>query len=115
MNSPLLKQVLSEYSIKREKAIIEAENRKRELLEVNPKLQEIETELSKISIKAAKSVILANEEQKKKILSDLKKNSSTLIKEKTGILKELSKSTDFLKPHFECNICKDTGFIEKKW
>lgn len=113
MNSPLLKHVLSEYSIKRERAIEEAENRKKELLDVNPKLQDIENELSKISIEAAKSIIIADEEKKKKILADLKKNSNALIKEKNNILKELSKSTDFLKPHFECNLCKDTGFVEK--
>lgn len=113
MNSPLLKQVLNEYSIKRQRAIEDAENRKKELLEVNPKLQEIENELSKISIEAAKSVIVADEDKKKKILADLKKNSNALIKEKNNILKELSKSTDFLKPHYECNICKDTGFVEK--
>ena len=113
MNSPLLKQVLNEYSLKRQKAIEDAENRKKELLEVNPKLQNIENELSKISIQAAKSVITADEDKKKKILADLKKSSNALIKEKNNILKELSKSTDFLKPHFECSMCKDTGFVEK--
>ena len=113
MNSPLLKQVLNEYSLKRQKAIEDAENRKKELLEINPKLQNIENELSKISIEAAKSVITADEDKKKKILAELKKNSNALIKEKNNILKELSKSTDFLKPHFECNMCKDTGFVEK--
>ena len=113
MNSPLLKQVLNEYSVKREKAIKESENRKRELLETNPKLLQIENELSKISIKATKLVIISDEEKKEKILLELKKQSNSLIKEKNNILKELSKSTDFLKPHFECNVCKDTGFIEK--
>ena len=113
MNSPLLKQVLSEYSIKREQAIQDAERRRIELLDVNPKLQEIENELSKISIESAKAVIMADPAKKKKILADLKKNSNALIKEKNTILKELSKSTDFLKPHFECNMCKDTGFVEK--
>ena len=113
MNSPLLKQILNEYSIKREKAIKESENRRKELLEINPKLAQIENDLSKISIKATKSIIISDEEKKKKILSDLKKQSNSLIKEKNNILKELSKSTDFLKPHFECNVCKDTGFIEK--
>ncbi len=113
MNSPLLKQVLSEYSIKREKAIQDAERRRIELLDVNPKLQEIENELSKISIESAKAVIMADPAKKKKILAELKKNSNALIKEKNTILKELSKSTDFLKPHFECNMCKDTGFVEK--
>ena len=113
MNSSLLKQVLIQYNLKREKAISDAENKKRELLEVNPKLVEIEDNLSKISIEATKSIIISDNENKKKILADLKKQSNSLIKEKNNILKELTKSTDFLEPNFECKTCKDTGFIQK--
>ena len=71
MNNSLLKQILSEYEIKRKKAIIDAENRKKELLEINPKIAEIDDELSKISIESAKAVIVAPENEKKKILQDL--------------------------------------------
>ena len=56
MDNSLLKQVLHEYELKRNKAIIEADVRKKELLSVNPRLAEIETELSSISIKTAKSI-----------------------------------------------------------
>ena len=51
MNSPLLKQVLNEYGLKRQKAIEDAENRKKELLEVNPKLQNIEMSYQKYQYK----------------------------------------------------------------
>ena len=54
MNNSLVKQILIEYDVKRNKAIEEAEARKNNLLEVNPKLSEIESELSKISIQASK-------------------------------------------------------------
>ncbi len=113
MNRPLLKQVLTEYEFKRNKAVEEAQNRKKELLAVNPKLSEIEDNLSRISIQATKSIIISDNEKKKKILADLKKQSSSLIKEKNLILKELSKSTDFLEPNYECKICSDTGFVLK--
>lgn len=113
MNNSLLKQILAEYELKRKKAIIDAENRKKELLEINPKISEIDDELSKISIESAKAVIVAPENEKKKILQDLKKKSNSLIKEKNMILKELSKSTNFLEPYYECKICKDTGFVQK--
>ena len=113
MNNSLLKQILAEYEVKRKKAIIDAENRKKELLEINPKIAEIDDELSKISIESAKAVIVAPENEKKKILQELKKKSSVLIKEKNMILKELSKSTNFLEPYFECKQCKDTGFMQK--
>lgn len=113
MNNSLLKQILFEYEIKRKKAIIDAENRKKELLEINPKISEIDDELSKISIESAKAVIIAPENEKKKILQDLKKKSNVLIKEKNMILKELSKSSNFLDPYYDCKLCKDTGFIQK--
>lgn len=113
MNSSLLKQVLTEYDLKRVKAIEEAAKRKSELLEVNPKLSEIDKELSKISIESTKLIITADNKEKAKILSDLKKQTNNLIKEKNTILKELSKSTDFLEPNYECKICNDTGFVQK--
>lgn len=113
MNSPLLKQVLTEYDFKRNKAIENAEIRKKQLLEVNPKLAEIEKEISKISIESSKALILAPVSEKSKILAELKKKSSILSKEKAKILKELSKSTDFLEPSYECKMCNDTGFILK--
>ena len=71
MNNSLLKQILFEYEIKRKKAIIDAENRKKELLEINPKISEIDDALSKISIESAKAVIIAPENEKKKILQVL--------------------------------------------
>lgn len=113
MNNPLLKQILNEYEIKRNKAIQEASRRKQSLLEVNPRLAEIESEISKISIETAKSIIIANNEDKEKLLNELKKKSNNLIKEKTKFLKDLSKTTEFFDPNFECKICKDTGFIQK--
>jgi DNA replication protein DnaC len=113
LNNPLLKQILTEYEFKRNKAIDKANKRKQELLEVNPRLAEIESEISKISIEASKAIITGDKTHKNKILAELKKKSDGLIKEKNRFLKDLSKSTDFLEPNFECKECRDTGFVQK--
>jgi DNA replication protein DnaC len=113
LNNPLLKQILTEYEFKRNKAIDKANKRKQELLEVNPRLAEIESEISKISIEASKAIITGDKIHKNKILAELKKKSDSLIKEKNRFLKDLSKSTDFLEPNFECKECRDTGFVQK--
>lgn len=113
MNNPLLKQILREYEEKRNKAIQEAEVRKKELLKVNPRLAEIEKELASISIQTAKSILLSNEKEKAKLLNDLKKQTSTLIKEKNAFIKNLSKENNYLNPHFDCKLCKDTGYVQK--
>ena len=113
MDNSLLKQILHEYDEKRNKAILEANIRKQELLKVNPKLLEIENELSSIAIKTSKSILIANEKEKSKLLADLKKKTNSLIKEKNTFIKNLSKDNNYLNPHFECNICKDTGYAQK--
>ncbi len=113
MDNILLKQLLTEYEAKRNKAIFEAEERRFELLKVNPELSKIEDKISKLSLETAKIMLNSNSEERTKALVNLKKESNKLIKEKSSFLKQLSKGTDYLNPHFECNLCKDTGYIEK--
>ena len=114
MNNSLLKQILREYEEKRNKAIQEADIRKKELLKINPRLAEIEKELASISIKTAKSILIANTTEKDKLINDLKKQTNSLIKEKNAFIKNLSKENSYLNPHFECKLCKDTGYIQKE-
>jgi len=113
MNHSLLKQLLTEYDLKRNQAIEEAKIKKEQLLEVNPKIAAIDQELSKVSIEASRQIVHADTDEKEQILSELKKRSNHLIKEKNAIIKELFKSTDYFEPNFECKICNDTGFVEK--
>lgn len=113
MDNHVLKSILREYNNKRNNAIQAAENRKKELLSINPRLSEIESQLANISIKTSKAILQTETENQKKLLADLKKQSNELIKEKNKFLKELSKDNNYLKPHFECKHCQDTGYIEK--
>ena len=36
-----------------------------------------------------------------------------MIKEKNNFIKNLSKENNYLNPHFDCKMCKDTGFVQK--
>ena len=113
MDNSLLKQVLHEYEEKRTRAILEADNRKKELLKVNPRLVEIDKELSTLSISISKAILHASPKEKISLLADLKKKSASLIKEKNAFIKNLSKENNYLNPHFECKLCKDTGYVQK--
>lgn len=113
MSNSLLKQILREYDKKRNKAILEANKRKQELLNANPKLKEIDKELSLISIQTSKAILMADEKEREKLLNDLKKKTNSLIKEKNTFMKELSKTNTYLEPHFECSFCEDTGYVTK--
>ena len=75
MDNSVLKLILNEYEIKRNRAIQQAEMRKRELLSVNPRLSEIESQLANLSIKTAKLILQSETSDQKQLLADLKKQS----------------------------------------
>ena len=104
-----LENILVEYEQKRRVAESKLENRKKELYEKIPRLQEIETEINKISINKTKSILL--NEMTDELKRKFENNLELLKKEKEDILKREKITIDYLKPKYECNKCNDTGFI----
>ena len=103
-----LKTILSQYSKKKNDAEYEAKQRKQELYQKYPKLQAIDDKITSLAISTTKSLINNND---KNLLEELNNNIYNLKLEKNKILKSLNITEDYFKPHYECNICKDTGYI----
>lgn len=112
MSSSNLKTLLTEYEKKRMQAIYDAENRKIELYKKQPKLQQIDDELSKTAIDISKKMLVSKDTS---LLEELNKKVSTLKQEKEHILKALGKDQNYLKPHYECLDCNDTGYITNSY
>lgn len=108
MNSSILKNMLIEYERKKANAEYEASVRKNALYEKEPILQEIENNLSFLAISTTKALIQNNDTM---LLENLKKQIEDLKNQKTDILKKLNISENDLLPHYDCPICKDTGYI----
>lgn len=108
MNNLILNDLLKEYEQKRLRNLRDAENRKKDLYLSNPKLQEIDDKLSNISINTAKAILKNNS---KEYLEELKKEIENLKIEKSNLLKSLNILEDNLSPKYDCNICKDTGYV----
>lgn len=108
MNNSVLNDLLKQYEKIRIKNNYELENRKKELYLSNPKLQEIDNELNSLSINTAKSILQNNS---KEYLEELKLEIENLKIEKEKILKFLGLPKDYLKPFYNCNMCKDTGYV----
>ena len=104
----VLKNLLSQYSQKKLNAEYSATIRKQELYEKYPKLEDINKKLTTLAINTTKSLINNND---KSLLDDLNKQISALTDEKKQLLKNLNISEDYLSPHYECPICKDTGYV----
>lgn len=108
MADPILKNILSQYNKKKINAEYEAELRKQELYKNYPRLQDIDDKLTKLAISTTKSLINNND---KNLLNELNNNIINLKKQKNEILKAINITPDYFEPHYECSICKDTGYI----
>lgn len=109
MANELLNSLLKEYEKKKLNAELEAEKRKDDLYKRFPKLKEIEDELNSFAINTAKNILKnGNQDEKQK---ELKNKIAILKQEKESIFKQLNIPSDYLKPHYECKLCNDTGYI----
>lgn len=111
MSNSTLKILLKEYEQKRLNAISDLEDRKNNLYSSNKRLKEIENELSNFAINTAKNILSSNNSNYLKELDD---KIFLLKKEKEEILKKLNINDNFFIPNFECNLCKDTGYIKER-
>ena len=112
MRSSNLKMLLTEYEKKRMNAIYEAEKRKFELYNKEPKLEEIDSKLSKEAINISKQIII---EKNSSLVKELNDKLEILKNEKKKILDNLNIDENYLKPHFECSDCNDTGYITNSY
>ena len=97
MSSSNLKLLLIEYDKKRMQAIYDAEKRKTELYEKEPRLQKIDDELSKEAINISKKMISSKDSN---LLNELNNKIKDLKEEKEKILISLGKDNSYLKPNF---------------
>lgn len=112
MNNNILKELLKEYEQKQLLNVKKLEARKKDLFSKLPRLAEIEDELNKISITTAKSIILSDN---KNALQELQNKVLSLKREREEILIKNNKDPNYLSLTYDCNLCKDTGYISSNY
>ena len=105
MNNDILNSLLRDYDQKRIRAELDLEKRKISLYKLIPELKEIENEINSFSINNAKN-ILNNIKS-----NDYSLNIEKLKNKKKELLEKNNISENYLKPFYECKICKDTGYF----
>ena len=110
MSNTLLNDLLREYELKREKANFKAESAKKNLYLKIPRLQEIEDEINSSAINTAKNILINISNNNSSVMA-LQEKVNKLKLERQEILKSFNISDDYFKPKYECEICKDTGYI----
>ena len=109
MNSDNLKNLLIKYDQKRNTAIATANEKKYEIYDKFPELEQIDNEINILSIRHIKTVLTS---QDKASVDNLKKQISNSRKKREKILKDNNINPKDFEPVFECKKCSDTGYIK---
>lgn len=109
MDNSTLNSLLHDYEQKRIKANILLEDRKKELYSKYPELSDIENEINLLSLKKINLILSSNLSEIEEINSKIE----NLKDKKNKLLKQYDINDNFLQPIYECNKCKDTGYIIK--
>lgn len=107
MPNNILNTLLKEYEYKKLHAELDLEEKKENLYVQIPKLREIENKLNNYALNTAKQILNHGNTS----LQDLQDKINILKQEKQKILLEENIDENYLKPKYECPLCKDTGYI----
>ena len=101
--------LLVEYEQKKRNAEFKSQKRKEKINKKIPRLEEIEEEINKISINKTKSILIS--QLTNSLNTEFENELLKLKKEKEEILKKENIDESYFKPNYECDKCKDTGYI----
>nr|WP_209454698.1 ATP-binding protein [Thermoanaerobacterium butyriciformans] len=113
MVNNLVQEVLREYEILRDKSLKEALIRRQEVYKKIPQISNIDEEIKDIGIEISKSIFLKPQKHKD-LLENLRSRLNALKKKKADLLRSNGYPETYMEQKFECNICKDTGYVNNK-
>ena len=110
MQESKLRDILISYERKRDKADKLLEQRKNDVYKQIPKVREIEDEISKVGLEMMK-LVLKNPSNRETLTLKAKEKIQILTNEKQALLDSWNVPKGYLDIQYECNLCKDRGFL----
>lgn len=111
MNPTIIKEINSCYQAKKSKAFFELEKRKKKIYNDIPRLQEIDDEITTYAMQSVRSILVCEKEEQYSHVKELEEKIDVLNQERLEILKQKDIEPRELEPQFECENCRDTGFV----
>ena len=102
MREEIRRMLTREFAQKRERALMDAENRKRQLYTLCPALGELDVAAAQASADHFKARLAGDADT-----AAYEKQMADIAERR----KELMQGAD-IEPHFECSVCQDTGKVE---
>ena len=112
-DSNIYREVMTEYEQLRQREQSALASRREEVYAALPRVREIDSELKEIGYSLSLRVI-SEPDRAEEVLEELKRQVLSLNQEKAALLREHHYSDDVLQLHYECPLCRDTGYIENR-
>ncbi|WP_101773877.1 ATP-binding protein [Peptostreptococcus faecalis] len=109
MNKEKIRAIMLEYQKKRDRNQDILENRISEVYTNFPEIEEVSTQIKKLGLKMTKSIIEGIDEEK---INSYEAEYKSLIEKKKKLFDLFNIEDDYLELKYDCNTCKDTGFLE---
>lgn len=106
------KRLIREYDLKRAAKTQASLKRTAEVYAKVPQIEKIDKELSQTGINLVRQML--NKAKAGNTLDDFHKHSDDLLLTKKMLLVEAGFPPDYLEIHYDCPLCKDTGFVGNK-
>ena len=101
--------ILESYEKIQDKEKKALESRKKEIAKLHPEILKLDSDIQKLSLHL--SIALLNSQNTSDTLKEYKSKITELRAQKYELLVSNGYPTDYLNLHYECERCKDTGFI----
>lgn len=103
-------QIQNEYDKRQKEIYDEVMLRKKEVYSKIPEIEEIDNEIQLMGIKYTK-MILQDANTADSLVNELRDKIESLKSKKALLLNKFSYPSNYLEPKYNCNLCKDTGFV----
>ncbi|RDY23455.1 DNA replication protein DnaC [Romboutsia maritimum] len=111
MKESILRDILTSYERKRDKAESDFDQRKKDVYSQIPEIKNIDNEITQLGLKLAKLVLL-NPENKDKIIIESKDKMTKLKAQKIELLDQYRVPKGYLDIQYSCDFCNDRGFLK---
>lgn len=108
-----LRRIQERLALYRAAAQREAEQRKKEIYQICPEMQQIDRALQNLGLELFQAACGGREGLSQRI-AKVRSTNEALLQDRAEILRALGKSPDYLKPHYRCSLCEDTGYVDGK-
>jgi DNA replication protein DnaC len=114
LDTYVLRDLLKEYNLKKQRADDECKKNKREIFLKIPEVSMLQDELATVSIKSLKNNMIQDQISREIETQNLEIKINEINSKIVKSLKRNGYNLEMFNPKYECNLCKDTGYVDNK-